>query len=157
MLKRIWAVMQKEFIQTLRDRRTLGIMLALPLVQLLLFAYAISINVSHVPTVVADQSMDPASREFLDALTASNYFDVVATARSQAEVIRAIDEGRAQAGVVIPPGFASHVAQEDAQALILIDGSDLLPAHSGPSLNIENMYAAHTATTTAEMVQRAQR
>jgi ABC-2 type transport system permease protein len=95
MFKRIWAVMQKEFIQTFRDRRTLGILLALPLVQLILFAYAISINVSHVPTVVADQSMDSASREFLDALTTSNYFDVVATAASQTEVIRAIDAGHA--------------------------------------------------------------
>jgi drug efflux transport system permease protein len=130
MFKRIWAVMQKEFIQTFRDRRTLRIMLALPLVQLLLFAYAININVSHVPTVVADQSMDRASRSFLDALTTSNYFDVVATAPSQAEVIQAIDEGRAQVGVVIPPGFASHVGQEDAQALILVDGSDLFTSQS---------------------------
>jgi ABC-2 type transport system permease protein len=130
MFKRIWAVMQKEFIQTFRDRRTLRIILALPLVQLLLFAYAISINVSHVPTVVADQSMNSASRAFVDALTTSNYFDVVATASSQAEVIRAIDEGRAQAGVVIPPHFASHVAQEDAEALILVDGSDLFTSQS---------------------------
>jgi ABC-2 type transport system permease protein len=130
MLKRIWAVMQKEFIQTFRDRRTLGIMLSLPLVQLILFAYAISINVSHVPTVVADQSMDPASRAFLDALTTSNYFDVIETVESQTEVIRAIDEGRAQAGVVIPPDFASHVTREDAQALILVDGSDLFTSQS---------------------------
>jgi ABC-2 type transport system permease protein len=122
--------MQKEFIQTFRDRRTLRIMLALPLVQLLLFAYAININVSHVSTVVADQSMDTASRSFLDALTTSNYFDVVATAPSQAEVIRAIDEGRAQVGVVIPPDFASHVTREDAQALILVDGSDLFTSQS---------------------------
>jgi ABC-2 type transport system permease protein len=130
MFKRIWAVMQKEFIQTFRDRRTLRVMLALPLVQLLLFAYAISINVSHVPTIVSDQSMDADSRAFVDALTTSNYFDVVASAPSQSEVIRAIDEGRAQVGVVIPPGFASHVALEDAQALILVDGSDLFTSQS---------------------------
>jgi ABC-2 type transport system permease protein len=130
MFKRIWAVMQKEFIQTFRDRRTLRIMLALPLVQLFLFAYAININVSHVPTIVADQSLDSESRAFVDALTSSNYFDVRATAPSQAEVIRAIDEGRAQAGVVIPPSFASHVAQGDAQALILVDGSDLFTSQS---------------------------
>jgi ABC-2 type transport system permease protein len=130
MFLRIWAVMQKEFIQTFRDRRTLRIMLALPLVQLLLFAYAININVSHVPTIVSDQSMDSESRAFVDALRTSNYFDVTAAASGQAEVIRAIDEGRAQAGVVIPPGFASHVAQGDAQALILVDGSDLFTSQS---------------------------
>jgi len=130
MFQRTWAVMQKEFIQTFRDRRTLRIMLALPLIQLLLFAYAININVSHVPTIVSDQSMDTASRAFLDALTTSDYFDVVATAPSQAQVIRAIDEGRAQVGVVIPPDFASHVTREDAQALILVDGSDLFTSQS---------------------------
>jgi ABC-2 type transport system permease protein len=143
--KRIWAVMQKEFIQTFRDRRTLRIMLALPLVQLLLFAYAININVSHVPTIVSDQSMDSASRAFIDALTASNYFDVTATASSQAEVSRAIDEGRAQVGVVIPPDFAAHVAQEDAQALILVDGSDLFTSQSA--------YNAATAIAQAHATQ----
>ena len=95
MLQRIWAVMQKEFIQTLRDRRTLGIQLTLPLIQLFLFGYAITINVSHMPTIVADQSLDSASRAFVAGADGiSNYFDVVATAPSQAEVSRAIDEGR---------------------------------------------------------------
>ena len=56
MFKRIWAVIQKEFIQTLRDRRTLGIQLALPMIQLVLFGYAITTQVSHIPTIVADQS-----------------------------------------------------------------------------------------------------
>ena len=53
------------------------------MIQLFLFGYAITMNVSHVPTIVADQSMDAASRAFVDALTASNYFDVVATARAR--------------------------------------------------------------------------
>ena len=62
MLQRIWAVMQKEFVQTLRDRRTLLIELAMPMIQLFLFGYAISVNVEHIPTVVADQSLDAASQ-----------------------------------------------------------------------------------------------
>lgn len=70
MFKSIWAMIQKEFIQTLRDRRTLGIQLSLPLLQLILFGYAITTSVSHAPTIVADQSLDAASRAFVQALTA---------------------------------------------------------------------------------------
>ena len=69
MWQRIWAVMQKEFIQTLRDRRTLAIQLAIPIVQLFLLGYAITMNVEHIPTAVADQSLDNASREFVAAMT----------------------------------------------------------------------------------------
>jgi ABC-2 type transport system permease protein len=129
-LRRVWAVTTKEFVQTLRDRRTLGIQLALPILQLFLFGYAITTQVSHVPMIVADQSLDSTSRDFVQALTSSTYFDQVATAESQAEVTRAIDQGRAQVGVVIPPDFASHVRRNDATVLILVDGSDLFTSQS---------------------------
>jgi ABC-2 type transport system permease protein len=122
--------MQKEFIQALRDRRTLVIQLLLPLIQLFLFGYAISMNVNHVPTIVADQSLDAQSRAFVDALSSSAYFDVVATTAGQGQVNQAIDQGRVKAGIVIPPDFAAHVRQADAQALVLVDGSDLFTSQS---------------------------
>lgn len=130
MFQRIWAVMQKEFIHTLRDRRTLLIMLGLPLLQLFLFGYAINVTVDHIPTIVADQSLDSASQAYVDAMAASGFFDVVAYARSQAEVVRAIDAGRAKVGIVIPPDFAARVERGDAQALILVDGADLFTSQS---------------------------
>ncbi len=130
MLRRIWAVIQKELIQTLRDRRTLLIQLSLPVIQLFLFGYAISISVDHIPTTVADQSLDLASQAYVDALEASGYFDVVMYAPNQSEVVRALDEGSAQVGVVIPPNFSAHVERGDAEALILIDGADLFTAQS---------------------------
>ena len=68
---RIWAVVQKEFIQTFRDRRSLVIQIGLPIFQLILFAYAISMNVEHIPMIVADQSLDNASHSFVSAMTAS--------------------------------------------------------------------------------------
>ncbi len=68
MLRRIWAVLQKEFIQTLRDRRTLVIQLGLPVMQLLIFGYALSTNVEHLPLVIADQSLDRASPAFDGAM-----------------------------------------------------------------------------------------
>lgn len=130
MWKRIWAVMQKEFIQTFRDRRTLLIQLSIPLIQLVLFGYAISMNVDHIPTVVADQSRDVASRAYVSAMETSGFFDVVAYVSDQAGVIRAIDAGQAQMGIVISPGFAPHVESGDATALLLVDGSNLFVSQS---------------------------
>lgn len=130
MPQRIWAVIQKEFIQTLRDRSTLLLLLSLPIIQLLLFGYAVHMSVDHIPTIVADQSRDGASQAYLEAMVASGYFDVVAYAPDQANVIRAIDEGRAQAGIVIPPEFAARADRGDAQVLFLVDGSDLFTSQS---------------------------
>jgi ABC-2 type transport system permease protein len=128
--RRIWAVIQKEFIQTLRDRRTLMILLAMPMIQLFLFGYAISMSVDQIPTMVADQSLDASSRAYVEAIAASGFFDVQAYVTSETEIVRAIDEGRAQAGVVIPPNFAANVERGDAQILFLVDGSDLFTSQS---------------------------
>ncbi len=130
MFRRIWALLLKEFIQTLRDRRTLAIQIGLPIVQLFIFGYAIRMNVEHVPTAVADQSLDLASRAYVGSMVNSGYFDVVAYLPSEEEVIRAIDEGRAQAGIVIPPGFQASVSRGDAQVLLLVDGSDVFTSQT---------------------------
>ncbi|HTX79503.1 MAG TPA: ABC transporter permease [Longilinea sp.] len=130
MFQRILAIIQKEFQQVLRDRTTLIIMLTIPLMQLVLFGYAINTNVRHIPTVVADQSMDHASQAYLDDMVNSGYFDIVATVPDQNGVIQAIDDGTARAGIVIPPDFAENVVRGDAQALVLVDGSDLFTSQS---------------------------
>lgn len=103
MLKRLWSVIQKEFVHVLRDRRTLMIMLILPVAQLALFGYAVETQVDHLPTVVVDYSRDAQSWRFLDALVNTGYFDVHDYLTSEKEVIQAIDSGRASAGVIIPP------------------------------------------------------
>lgn len=130
MFQRILAIIQKEFYQALRDRTTLAIMLSMPLLQLILFGYAISTNVRNIPTIIADQSMDQASRDFVGALVDSQYFVSAETAQNQAGVIAAIDAGRVQAGVVIPPDFAERIRRGDAQVLVLVDGSDLFTSQS---------------------------
>ncbi|MBN2393139.1 MAG: ABC transporter permease, partial [Anaerolineae bacterium] len=131
MLQRIWAVLQKEFIQTLRDRGTLLLMLSMPLLQLFMLGYAVDMNVEHIPTVVADQSLDVHSRAYVAAMVNTRYFDVVDYVASETEVIQAIDSGRAQAGIIIPPNFAARVDRKEAQVLFLIDGSDLFTVQSG--------------------------
>ncbi len=132
-LKRLGALIQKETIQLLRDWRTLVIMLVLPLLMLFLFAYAVTLTVDHIPTAVADMSLDTQSQAFIDALAVSEFFDMVVFVENEAQVIKAIDEGQVKAGVVIPPDFATQVERGEAQALILIDGADSFTVQSGYS------------------------
>ena len=130
MFQRIFAIIQKEFSQTLRDRTTLAIMLSMPLLQLILFGYAINTNVRHIPTVVADQSLDHSSQAYINDMVNSGYFDIVQSASDQTGAVQAIDAGTAKAGIVIPPDFAEHVQRGDAQVLVLVDGSDLFTSQS---------------------------
>jgi len=156
MFRRIWALLAKEFIQTLRDRRTLAIQIGLPIVQLFIFGYAIRMNVEHVPTAVADQSLDPASRAYVQSMVVSGYFDVVAYVSSEEEVIRAIDEGRAQAGIVIPPGFQASVSRGEAQALLLVDGSDVFTSQTAYR-SITAIAGQHSTDLMIAQLQRAGR
>src|SRR5258708_30480817 len=103
MLRRFWALLQKEFIQLFRDRRTMILLLVMPPVQLTLFAAAIHTDVKHIPMVVADQSLSAASRGYLDAMTGSESFDITAVVPPPAPVLRALASGPANPGLVLPP------------------------------------------------------
>jgi ABC-2 type transport system permease protein len=132
-IQRVGSLVKKEMIQALRDRRTLAIVLVTPLLELFLFAYAVDMTVDHIPTAVADRSLDAQSRALIEAMTVSGYFDVELYLEDEAQVIQAIDEGRVGAGIVIPPDFSAQVKRGDAQALILLDGSDSFMVNSGYS------------------------
>lgn len=124
-MHRILAVLYKEFLQIRRDRLTLGLVFMMPLVQLLLFGYAIETEVKHIPTVVFDQSVSADSREMIDAFTASGYFDIEYTANSYEEVNRMIDSGKAKAGIIFPPDYARSVRRGTSAAVqVLVDASD---------------------------------
>lgn len=123
MLRRIWAITQKEFIQMRRDRQTFIALLIGPLVELILFGAAVHTDIKHIPMVVADQSMTAASRSYLGAFVDSQSFDIVGTVSGQAEVLHAIDGGQASLGMVIPPDFATQSARGEATVLMLVDGS----------------------------------
>jgi len=130
MLRRIWALTQKEFLQVIRDRATLILLLIAPFLQLTLLAAAIHMDIQHIPMVVADQSRSAASRSYLSSLVGSNSFDIVSMVSGSADVIRAIDAGQASIGIVIPPDFAARVAQSDATVLMLVDGSNAFTTQS---------------------------
>jgi ABC-2 type transport system permease protein len=135
-LKRILAFTQKETIQIVRDWRTLAMILAMPIVMMFFFAYAVTLLVDHMPTAVADMSKDVESRGFVEALEISGYFDVKMYVEGEEAVIRAIDEGMAKAGVVIPPDFAGQVERGTAQVLVIFDGSESLTVQTGYSAAI---------------------
>src|SRR5512141_2750260 len=124
MLRRIWALTQKESIQLLRMPIVyIGLTLG-PMLELALFAAAIHTDVKHIPMVVADQSLSAASQQYLDAFTQSQYFDIVATVPDQQGIVHAIDTGAASIGVLIPNDFAARLGQKHANVLLLVDGSN---------------------------------
>ncbi|MGE5404716.1 MAG: ABC transporter permease [Candidatus Saccharibacteria bacterium] len=124
-MSRIIAIMKKEFLQIKRDRMTLAIVLMIPLIQIILFGYAIQTEVKHIPTVVFDQSLSQESRDMLESFTASGYFDVRYVAGSYTDVNRMIDKGDARVGIVFPPDFARDLKRgTSASVQVLVDASD---------------------------------
>ncbi len=130
-LQRLRALIYKEMAQVLRDRRTLMLFFLLPLIELFLFAYAVSLTVTHLPTAVVDQSLDTRSRDFVQALVNSGNFDVTLVLQNEEQVMQAIDAGTVKAGVIIPPDYAEQVQRGDGSVLILLDGSDSFSVESG--------------------------
>jgi ABC-2 type transport system permease protein len=123
--KRLIAVARKEFIHVLRDPRALGISLALPLVLLLLFGYALTLDVDRVPLAVWDQSGTPQSRELVSRFEGSRYFSLVDRAGSYGDIEAGLDHGRIMMGLVIPRDFGRKVATEQpVKVQLLADGSD---------------------------------
>ena len=130
---RVMAVLIKEFIQLTRDRLTYAMILVMPLIQLLLFGYAINNDPHHLPTAVLVQDNSAYSRSVLGALNNSGYFDIVEQARTPAELDQAIALGRVQFAITIPGDFARRVVRGDkAQILIEADAAD--PAATGSAL-----------------------
>lgn len=132
-LQRLGALIRKETIQILRDRRFLILILSMTLVQLFVYSYAASQTIYHLPMAVVDQSQDPSSREFVQALVNSQYFDWTLQLQSQAQALQAIDRGEVKAAVIIPPGFAADLKRGTANILFLLDGSDNFAVRSGYS------------------------
>ena len=130
-MTRLRALLVKEFIQMGRDRLTLYMMVILPLVQLLLYGYAINTDVKHLPTIVFDQSLQQESRDLLSALTSCEYFDIAFVAQNQREVDNAIDSGKAKVGIIIPPDFSQNIKHNrSGQVQVIVDASDSMAASS---------------------------
>ena len=124
-LSRLLSLIRKEFIQIVRDPRTLAITFAMPLLQIFLLGYAATNDVRNVSLAVWDQDRSWASRQLLDAYRASDYFHVDFDVGSEAELRRLIDTGQARAGLIIPPDYATRLSSANtAQVALIVDGSD---------------------------------
>ncbi len=131
--RRLFAILMKEFIQMRRDRMTFALMIGVPVMQLLLFGFAINTDPRHLPTAVhiADDSVYARSIEA--ALKNSEYFDIVAVARTPPEAERMLDEGEVAFAITVPVNFARDLVRgESPQLLIQADASD--PAASSIAL-----------------------
>jgi len=132
-LSRILAVLSKEFTQLVRDRLTYAMIIGIPVIQLLLFGYAINSDPKHLPAAVLVQDQGQFSRSILAALDNSDYFDLRYTARSPAEMHELIERGAVQFAITIPGDFTRRVVRRDEpQILVEADASD--PAATGPAV-----------------------
>jgi ABC-2 type transport system permease protein len=124
MITRLLSIIRKEFIQILRDPRTLVIILLIPIVQLFLLGYAATTDVKNVPLSVWDQSRSSASRALITAFKEADYFVIAYDLDSEAEIQQLIEEGKTSAVLVIPPDYAQNVLKGNASVLVILDGSD---------------------------------
>ena len=121
----VWPVCRKEFTHISRDRATLFFALFLPVMQLLLFGFAIDTNIRQIPTIVLDEARTQESRRLLDMFANSDAFKMNAIAQSDSELQSAIVSGKAKAGIKIPVDFSRRLQDgQQATVLVLIDGSD---------------------------------
>ncbi len=119
------AVLYKEVLHVVRDRATLALALFLPILQLLLFGYAINTRVEHIPTAYYDEDRGALAIRALDSLRTSQQFDLVRRASSRQELEKLIVAGKIHVAVDIPPNFTADVlAGRQGQIQVLIDGSD---------------------------------
>lgn len=123
--RRVAAIARKEFLHIARDPRSLGMAVAIPMLMLVLFGFALSVDVDEVPLVVWDPSGSPASREFVSRFEGSPYFRLVGFVARPEEVIQALDSRRALVALVLPDDFAERVESgRRAPVQVIADGSD---------------------------------
>lgn len=144
-LTRLLALMRKEGLQIMRDRRTLALVFIMPIMQLLLLGYAATSDVRNIPLAVLDQDKSPASRKLLDSFRTADYFRQAFDVNSEDELRTLIDSGHARTGLIIPPDYSSRLAAgRPAQVAFIIDGSD--PAIAGTALAAATLIGQARAT-----------
>ena len=124
-LERLLCMIKKEFIQIFRNSKMRAIVLIMPLVQSMVFGYAVTTDVKQVATAVYDQARTPESRDLVDRFIHSGYFSVRQTIHSDREMDELIDRGVVAAIIRIPPDFSGKLASGTTVAVqIVVDGTD---------------------------------
>lgn len=124
-LTRIAELVRKEAIQVRRDRRMFGLILVMPVLELLIFGYVATTDIKHIAVAVCDYSRSQESRGYVEALVESGYFRTTGRCRRTADVDRELGRGAATVALVIPPDFAGRVrAGRGSEVLAVVDGSN---------------------------------
>jgi len=124
-LERLLEMVRKEFRQIFRDPRMSRVIFVTPIIQLVVFGYAVSTDVRQTATFVVDHDHTQASRELVEAMTASGYFRVVGRSERPSELVRALDRGDAVVGIQIPARFGADLASgHGATVQALVDGTN---------------------------------
>lgn len=125
MWQRIISIILKEFIQLRRDRRTMAMIVVIPIIQMSIFGYALSTDIKHVSLVVWDASNTPESRELIDSFRQTEFFSVKFYAVSYDDITQRIESGQARVALVIPPEYSRHLHRgETAPVQFFTDGSE---------------------------------
>ena len=125
MLARLKQMLTKEFIQVFRDKRTRFVLFGPPIIQMLIFGYAATFEIRHVPTVVLDQDHSQASRELVSRFSSTPYFDIVRQLTDQRQIPAVIDQGQATVALQINPGFAENLRKgQTAPVQVIVDGTN---------------------------------
>jgi len=124
-IRRVKAVAKKEFLHIIRDPRSLGMGIAIPMLLLFLFGYALTLDVDRVPLIVWDQSGTEVSREFISRFTGSRYFSLRRHTDNYRDIERAINSRDALIAIIIPTDFSRRIeAGRNVQVQAILDGSD---------------------------------
>jgi ABC-2 type transport system permease protein len=124
-LRRIWAVTRKEFHHMVRDRTTLILVLFTPTLLLLLMAYALTVDIKHVPLAVLDNDHSQTSERFIQQITAGHDLDIHTYANSMAQIESLLMRGQIKAAIIISPGFARDLQALKGMPLqVIIDGTE---------------------------------
>ncbi|MEE9553713.1 MAG: ABC transporter permease, partial [candidate division Zixibacteria bacterium] len=125
MIRRVFFIAKKELIQLLRDKRTLGMLIIAPIIQLIVFGYVATTEVRENPIIVCDQSRSSQSRELINRFVSSGHFNIEGYVDSVPQIDRFLDSGEAVVGIIIPPDFARRLAKNSkAEVGVYIDGTN---------------------------------
>ena len=144
MNSRLFSIIRKEFIQIIRDKRTLALILIIPIMQLFLLGYSATSDVRDIPMAVMDQSLSAESRALLDSFRAADYFLITNVVSSEDELRTAVDNGIVRAAIIIPATYAKDLNDGQAQVSFILDGSD--PAIAATSLSAAQLIGQNHST-----------
>lgn len=144
MRSRLFSIIRKEFIQIIRDPRTLVLIILMPIMQLFLLGYAATTDVKNISMGVWDQNQSTQSRSLMDAFRVANYFSVDYAISSADEYTALIESGKIRAVLVIPPDYDVRLLEGKSQVSLILDGSDATVG--GTALSVAKLIGQSYAT-----------